>query len=139
MARTFKRKESLGALTELNITPLMDLAFSLLIIFMVTTPLLEQTVELKLPTQEKMPNSTRDDKVKFQVINIDAKENIYWGDEKVSLEQLNIYLRKLSLEQEPSPITLRGDGKLPYQKVMDVISAIKKHNLKKLNLDTEVK
>ncbi len=139
MARTFKRKESLGALTELNITPLMDLAFSLLIIFMVTTPLLEQTVELKLPTQEKMPNSTRDDKVKFQVINIDAKENIYWGDEKVSLEQLNIYLRKLSLEPEPSPITLRGDGKLPYQKVMDVISAIKKHNLKKLNLDTEVK
>ena len=117
----------------------MDLAFSLLIIFMVTTPLLEQTVELKLPTQEKMPNSTRDDKVKFQVINIDAKENIYWGDEKVSLEQLNIYLRKLSLEPEPSPITLRGDGKLPYQKVMDVISAIKKHNLKKLNLDTEVK
>ena len=81
MARTFKRKESLGALTELNITPLMDLAFSLLIIFMVTTPLLEQTVELKLPTQENMPNSTRDDKVKFQVINIDAKENIYWGDE----------------------------------------------------------
>ncbi|MDY6068211.1 MAG: biopolymer transporter ExbD [Opitutales bacterium] len=139
MARTFKRKESLGALTELNITPLMDLAFSLLIIFMVTTPLLEQTVELKLPTQEKMPNSMRDDKVKFQVINIDAKENIYWGDEKVSLEQLNIYLRKLSLEPEPSPITLRGDGKLPYQKVMDVISAIKKHNLKKLNLDTEVK
>ena len=139
MARTFKRKESLGALTELNITPLMDLAFSLLIIFMVTTPLLEQTVELKLPTQEKMPNSMRDDKVKFQVIHIDAKENIYWGDEKVSLEQLNIYLRKLSLEPEPSPITLRGDGKLPYQKVMDVISAIKKHNLKKLNLDTEVK
>ena len=139
MARTFKRKESLGALTELNITPLMDLAFSLLIIFMVTTPLLEQTVELKLPTQEKMPNSMRDDKVKFQVINIDAKENIYWGDEKVSLEQLNIYLRKLSLEPAPSPITLRGDGKLPYQKVMDVISAIKKHNLKKLNLDTEVK
>lgn len=139
MARTFKKRNSLGALSELNVTPLMDLAFSLLIIFMVTTPLLEQTIELKLPEQQKMPNSTRDNNKKFQFISIDAKGEVYWDNKKVTLEELDIFLRKMSLEPDPMPISLRGDKTIAYQKVMDVISAIKKHNLTKLHLDTEVK
>ncbi|MEC7609969.1 MAG: biopolymer transporter ExbD, partial [Verrucomicrobiota bacterium] len=46
MARNFHRKDRLSALTEINVTPLIDLAFALLIIFMITTPLLEQTIAL---------------------------------------------------------------------------------------------
>ena len=48
MARNFHRKDRLSALTEINVTPLIDLAFALLIIFMVTTPLLEQTIDVKV-------------------------------------------------------------------------------------------
>ncbi len=139
MARNFKRKEGLSALNELNITPLMDLAFSLLIIFMVTTPLLEQTIELNLPKQEQNSSSQRPEKVEFQVINIDARGQVYWGKQPVDLVELENMLASLAKELDPKPISLRADRTLQYQKVIDVIDAIKRHKLTKLNLDTEVK
>ncbi len=139
MARNFKRKEGLSALNELNITPLMDLAFSLLIIFMVTTPLLEQTIELNLPKQEQNSSNQRPDKVEFQVINIDARGQVYWGKQPVDLVELENMLAALAKELDPKPISLRADRTLQYQKVIDVIDAIKRHKLTKLNLDTEVK
>ena len=62
MARNFHRKDRLSALTEINVTPLIDLAFALLIIFMITTPLLEQTIELDLPIEtNKDQSQDRDD------------------------------------------------------------------------------
>ncbi len=139
MARTFRRKESLGALNELNMTPLMDLAFSLLIIFMVTTPLLEQSIELTLPSQEQSANSQKSQEIEFKYISIDKNSNLYLGEQKLSLEELDIILKGLSLEANPPAISVRGDLSLSYQKIVDVISLIKKNNLRKLNLDTQVK
>ena len=65
-------------MTELNVTPLMDLAFSLLIIFMISTPLLEQTIPINLPKQEKNSASERPE-IKFQVISITKAGQVYWG------------------------------------------------------------
>ena len=68
MARNFHRKDRLSALTEINVTPLIDLAFALLIIFMITTPLLEQTIALNLPIEtSKEQTEDRDD---FQSLSI---------------------------------------------------------------------
>jgi len=138
MARSFRSRKSLGAISELNITPLMDLAFSLLIIFMVTTPLLEQSIELKLPQQDAISNapvSTSD----FQIINIDSNGKIFWGKQEVDVSELNSLLRAMALEPDPAPISLRGDRTIAYQKIVDVIDAIKRNNLTKLHLDTEVR
>ena len=60
MARVFKRKDRLSAMSEINLTSLMDLVFCLLIIFMITTPLLEQTIPLNLPTQAQSNCLTTD-------------------------------------------------------------------------------
>ncbi len=139
MARTFRRKESLGALNELNMTPLMDLAFSLLIIFMVTTPLLEQSIELNLPLQEQSANSQKSQEAEFKYISIDKNSNVYLGEQKLSLEELDVILKGLSLDSNPPTISVRGDFSLSYQKIVDVISLIKKNNLSKLHLDTQVK
>lgn len=134
----FQRRETVGAMTELNVTPLMDLAFSLLIIFMISTPLLEQTIPVDLPKQEKSASSQRP-KIDFQVISLDAKGQIYWGKQAVDFPELNRLLGSLSAMPEPPAISLRGDGSLPYQKIVDVLDAIKRHNLTKLHLDTAVK
>ena len=83
MARNFHRKQGISALNDLNVTPLMDLAFSLLIIFMVSTPLLEQSIDVNLPTQAPTSKKQNAD-VEFQVINIDSKGQIYWGKEPVT-------------------------------------------------------
>lgn len=125
-------------MTELNVTPLMDLAFSLLIIFMISTPLLEQTIPVNLPQQDANSASVRPD-IDFQLITIKADGQIYWGKQPVDLVELNSLLASLSKTQDPPAISLRADRNLIYQKVIDVIDAIKRHNLTKLHLDTEVK
>lgn len=125
-------------MTELNVTPLMDLAFSLLIIFMISTPLLEQTIPVNLPKQDANSASVRPD-IDFQLITIKADGQIYWGKQHVDLVELNSLLASLSETQDPPAISLRADRNLIYQKVIDVIDAIKRHNLTKLHLDTEVK
>ena len=125
-------------MTELNVTPLMDLAFSLLIIFMISTPLLEQTIPVNLPKQDANSASARPD-IDFQLITIKADGQIYWGEQPVDLVELNSLLASLSKTQDPPAISLRADRNLIYQKVVDVIDAIKRNNLTKLHLDTEVK
>lgn len=125
-------------MTELNVTPLMDLAFSLLIIFMISTPLLEQTIPVNLPKQDANSASARPD-IDFQLITIKADGQIYWGKQPVDLVKLNSLLASLSKTQDPPAISLRADRNLIYQKVVDVIDAIKRNNLTKLHLDTEVK
>ena len=125
-------------MTELNVTPLMDLAFSLLIIFMISTPLLEQTIPVNLPKQDANSASVRPD-IDFQLITIKADGQIYWGKQSVDLVELNSLLASLSKTQDPPAISLRADRNLIYQKVIDVIDAIKRHSLTKLHLDTEVK
>ncbi len=133
-----RSRKSLSIMTELNVTPLMDLAFSLLIIFMISTPLLEQTIPINLPKQDEHSASQRPE-IKFQVISINKSGQIYWGKQPVSMDELNRYLGLLANEPEPPAISLRGDFSLPYQKIVDVIDAIKRNNLTKLHLDTEVK
>ena len=125
-------------MTELNVTPLMDLAFSLLIIFMISTPLLEQTIPINLPEQEENPSNARPE-IEFQVISINAKGQIYWGKQPVDMVELNSLLESMSKMPDPPAISFRGDFSLPYQKIVDVIDAIKRHNLTKLHLDTEVR
>lgn len=133
-----KRRQSLSVMTELNVTPLMDLAFSLLIIFMISTPLLEQTIPINLPKQEKNSASERHE-IKFQVISITKAGQVYWGKQPVDMTELDRLLGMLANDKDPPAISLRADFTLPYQKIVDVIDAIKRHNLTKLHLDTEVK
>ena len=133
-----KHKAWLNPNTEVNISPLMDLAFSLLIIFMISTPLLEQTIPINLPKQEENPSNARPE-IEFQVISINAKGQIYWGKQPVDMVELNSLLESMSKMPDPPAISFRGDFSLPYQKIVDVIDAIKRHNLTKLHLDTEVR
>jgi biopolymer transport protein ExbD len=137
VARKFHRKDRLSALTEINMTPLIDLAFALLIIFMVTTPLLEQTIDVNLPVEaSKSQPEARED---FQSLSIDRSGDYYWSDEQVSLEQLGDLLDTLAMDPAPPVLSIRADATLPYQKVIAVIDMIKARNLSKISLDTKVK
>ncbi len=134
----FRARSGLAAMTELNVTSLIDLALSLVIIFMLSTPLLEQTIPINLPKQEENPSNARPE-IEFQVISINAKGQIYWGKQPVDMVELNSLLESMSKMPDPPAISFRGDFSLPYQKIVDVIDAIKRHNLTKLHLDTEVR
>ncbi|MBO7521543.1 MAG: biopolymer transporter ExbD [Opitutales bacterium] len=137
MARSFNRKRSLSALNELNVTPLMDLAFSLLIIFMVSAPLLEQSIDLNLPAQEQRASVQKAD-VEFQVINIDARGNLFWGKQEVSFAELKNQLASLAALPDPNPISLRVDRELKAQVLVDVLDLITLNKLSKISISTVV-
>jgi len=91
--RRYSQRQSLSSLSEINITPLLDLAFVLLIIFMITTPLLENSMSLVIPSSgEKNPaiNSSQ-----VQTISIDRNESIRLNNQPVDLEALSAQLAEL--------------------------------------------
>ena len=137
MARDFKRANKLAVISDLNVTPLIDLAFSLLIIFMITTPVIEQYNRIDLPdqpTNEKQPPPEMDD----QFITIDSDGAYHWGQDKVSKFELEAKLDEIASSQEEQPVIhIRGDKSLRYQKIFDVINMLKARNLTKLSLDTK--
>lgn len=136
MARSFTRKNKLSVISELNVTPLIDLAFSLLIIFMITTPVIEQYNRVNLPEQSssaKQPPPPVEDKY----ITIDESGAYFWGKDPIGEKELEDRLDRISLgEGVPPTIHIRGDRSLPYQKVIDVVNMLKERNLTKLSLDT---
>lgn len=136
MARKFHRKNRLSALTEINVTPLIDLAFALLIIFMITTPLLEQTIEVSLPIESV--KAQPEDREDFQTISIDKSGNYHWGDLQVDLVQLADLLDTMAMDPAPPVLSIRADASLTYQKVITVVDMIKQRKLSKISLDTKV-
>ena len=136
MARDFKRPNKLAVISDLNVTPLIDLAFSLLIIFMITTPVIEQYNRIDLPTQD-LDSSQKPPEIEDKFITIDSEGLYNWGKETVSKAELESLLDDIMNSNGEQPVIhVRGDRSLPYQKIMDVINMLKKRDLTKLSLDT---
>jgi len=138
MARSFHRPERFSALSEINVTPLIDLAFALLIIFMITTPLLEQTISVDLPVENSRPRQSDTD-LRFQNVSIDVDGIYYWGEEQVTFDDLEVRITLLAEQNEPPVVHIRGDMRLQYQKIIEVMDLLKQNNLSKISLDTRVK
>lgn len=137
MARDFKRQNKLAVISDLNVTPLIDLAFSLLIIFMITTPVIEQYNRIDLPSQ-KSSQAQEPPEVDDQFITIDANGQFQWGKNTVTQEMLETKLDEVAESDGEQPtIHIRGDRSLKYQKIMDVVNMLKTRNLSKLSLDTK--
>lgn len=135
--RKFHKKNRLTALTEINVTPLIDLAFALLIIFMIATPLLEQTIPINLPSEASKPQSEINESI--QVISMDSRGILFWGDKKVTEAQMAVLLKEASEAKDVPIMRIRADKRLPYEQVITLIDLIKQNNLVKISLDTEVR
>lgn len=136
MARSFKRKSSMSAIAEPNVTPLIDLAFSLLIIFMITTPLLEQTIPVELPIQEGASPPGPGDLI-HRIVTIVGEGTYDWDGRAVSSSELADILRQLP-NKDRTAIHIRADRRLPYQEVVTLIDLVQRHNLTRFSLDTAV-
>lgn len=135
--RKFNKKNRLTALTEINVTPLIDLAFALLIIFMIATPLLEQTIPINLPSESPKTQSEIEDSI--QVISIDRSGSLFWGKKQVTEAQMALLLKEASEAKEVPIMRIRADKRLPYERVIALIDLIKQNNIVKISLDTEVR
>lgn len=139
MAKIFRRPRQLNPVAELNVTNMVDLGFTLLIIFMIATPLIqqEQTIPVNLPGESKKTQTQVPPDTEFQTISIDRSGVTYFGNERVSHAELTSKLAGLAARSKQPVIRIRADQALQWQQVVRVLDEIKKHNLTKFTIDTE--
>jgi biopolymer transport protein ExbD len=141
MARSFSRPNRLHVISELNVTPMLDLCFVLLIIFMIATPVLEQTTAVNLPKADKGAGKTPDTKAQYRIVTIDRNGAYAIGARAVTFAQLEAEFASLAAlpEADQPVVRIRGDGLMTYQKILDVLSAAKAKGLTKAALDSEIR
>lgn len=141
MARIFRRRRELHPVAELNITNLVDLGFTLLIIFMIATPLIqqEQTIPVNLPGETKREQQKQPDDTVFIAISIDSAGNFYYGRDRVSLPELSRHFMEEAAKPKQPVFRIRADLTLQWQQVVRVMDELKKHNLTKITFDTEAR
>lgn len=122
-------------LSEINVTPFIDVMLVLLIVFMVTAPLLNAGVQVDLPKSEAAAISTSDDKP--LEVSVDKGGQIFIGETKVTRDQLLEKLTAIAGNNFEQRIFIRADQGLPYGDVMGVIGAINKAGYRKVALISE--
>lgn len=139
MARTFRRPRAIHPIAELNVTNLIDLAFTLLIIFMIATPMIqqEQTIPVNLPTESAKSQAKPPPDTEFQAIAIDRGGNFYVGTRRVTFAELSSSLAAMAAKSNPPVIRIRADLTLQWQQVVRLMDEIKKQNLTKITFDTQ--
>ena len=121
-------------MSDINVTPLVDVMLVLLIIFMVTAPMMMQGVNVTLPQTTSKPLPAEQDHL---IISIDRSQQIYINDYKVAPEAFQGKIEKI-LEGRPDPkVYLRADKGVPYGIVVRVISEAKMAGVEKLGMVTE--
>ncbi|MEY2484926.1 MAG: biopolymer transport protein ExbD [Verrucomicrobiota bacterium] len=133
--RRYSQRQGLTSLSEINITPLLDLAFVLLIIFMITTPLLENSVNLVIPSSGA-PNPPLNAN-QVQTISIDRAETIKLNNQLVNTETLTASLVELKRSNPDVAVVIRPDRELPVQKLVTLMDALQRAEISKVGIATK--
>jgi biopolymer transport protein ExbD len=133
--RRYSQRQNLSTLSEINITPLLDLAFVLLIIFMITTPLLENSVNLIIPSSSASNAPIKTGQV--QTISIDRQEMIKINDKAVASADLVARLAELKKANPEVAIVIRPDRDLPVQKLITLMDALQRAQINKVGIATK--
>ncbi len=122
------------ALAELNITPLLDLAFVLLVIFIITTTPIVNDLEIDLPSAAKR---LKDPKPKINYVTVESSGRMFLNKEEVTLASLRDKVVALRLEDPDLNVCIRGSSRTKYQHIVGVMDALQQANVGKVNLATE--
>jgi biopolymer transport protein ExbD len=133
--RRYSQRQNLSTLSEINITPLLDLAFVLLIIFMITTPLLESSMNLVIPSSAT--KSSPINSLHVQTVSIDRTGAIRLNNQVIVLEALTMQLVQLKQANPDIAIVLRPDRDLPVQKLIGVMDALQRAGITKVGIATK--
>ncbi len=122
-------------MTEMNITPLLDLAFVLLVIFILTTTPITNDLALELP---KAAPRSKEPVPKVNYVTVDAGGKIFLNRKEVTLDALRDEVIQLRTDDPDLNVTLRGDAKSPYKQIRAALDTLQQCNVAKVKLATEV-
>jgi biopolymer transport protein ExbD len=120
------------SVTELNITPLLDLAFVLLVIFIITTPQMMNNLEMNLPSGKPPP--PQKDKPKINRIAVNAAGQITLNDQTVTLPALKDDLQQLKSDNPDVSVVVKGDENVDDQNMIGVLDILKQLDITKVGL-----
>jgi biopolymer transport protein ExbD len=121
--------------SSINTTPLVDVMLVLLIIFLITIPVVTQTIKLELPKERNVPTQTKPENI---VIAVNREGEMYWGLERVPDIETLVNRLKVESVKEPQPeVHIRGDAEVRYESVGRVVVACQRAGIFKVGFITE--
>ena len=120
-------------MSEINMTPLVDVMLVLLIIFMIAMPLLTQSIRIDLPVADSQPDPVKPSSISLSV----AKDgNVHWDKEPINEIELKQRLQNIAKQQPQPEIRLHGDKQAAYGQVVRVMSAVRSAGIQQLGFVT---
>jgi biopolymer transport protein ExbD len=128
-----RRRQPLPRISETQMTSLMDLSFLLLITFIITYPTLEQGINIKLPRgrTEAIEN------LKSQNVSIDVQGQVYYNHKPTTLSDLEQTLTELIAQDPQAAVLIRGDERLDYGRIIQVLRVLHKARVVRMALVTD--
>ena len=122
-------------MSDINTTPLVDVMLVLLIIFLITIPVVTQTIKLELPKERNLPTQTKPENI---VIAVNRDGEVYWGLERMPDNEALVNRLKVEAVKEPQPeVHIRGDNEVRYESVGRVVVACQRAGIFKVGFITE--
>ena len=127
------RPQRRSSLSQINVTPFVDVMLVLLIIFMVTAPMMEKGVDVNLPEVSQAPNLEA--AKESLIVSIDSRGRIYIGKENVeNADKLVAVLQQVLANRESKEVYLEADKVVPYERVVRVLAAIRRAGVTRLGM-----
>jgi biopolymer transport protein ExbD/biopolymer transport protein TolR len=133
MAFTTPKGRTHTSLSDINVTPFVDVVMVLLVIFMITAPLLETGIEVDLPKTRTVKVVT-EEKV---VVTIDKRQNVYVGNSPVNIHRLGSFVLDQMRGEKDAPVFIRCDETVSFGAFAQVVDALKQANVTNISIVTE--
>jgi len=133
MAFTNARGRTESSLSDINVTPFVDVVLVLLVIFMITAPMLQSGVEVTVPKTRTVKEISEE----RLVISIDRSQRVYLGNEPININQIGARLREKIRDPERQSIYLRADENVPFGAFATVMDAVKQAGISNVSIVTE--
>ncbi|OGB04272.1 MAG: biopolymer transporter ExbD [Burkholderiales bacterium RIFCSPHIGHO2_12_FULL_69_20] len=129
-----ERGGSSQPMSDINMTPLIDVMLVLLVIFIITAPLMSSSLRLDLP---KTAGAKPTDAPAFVTVAVNPQGQLFWGDEAVSGEQLKARIRESAQRNPATEVQLRADQQVPYGRIAELIGLVQDGGLVRIGFVTE--
>ena len=133
MAFTNARGQTQTSMSEINVTPLVDVVLVLLVIFMITAPILQSGVEVSVPKTRSVKEITEE----RLVISIDRQQRVFLGNDPININQIGSTLRSKLKDPERMQIYVRSDENVPFGAFATVMDAVKQAGVTNVSIVTE--